>query len=63
MLKCGDSMIDLHTVDFVWGSGRSHQFPGAISSLRSHIEPEDELEADRMLFPAAFFHLSSQRVL
>ena len=30
-----------------------HQLPGAISSLRSDAEPEDELEASRMLFPAA----------
>ena len=31
----------------------SHQFPEANSSLRSNNEPEDELEADSMLFPAA----------
>ena len=30
-----------------------HQSPGAISSLPSNTEPEDELEAGRMLFPAA----------
>ena len=33
--------------------GGSHQIPEASSSLRSNTEPEDELEAGRMLFPAA----------
>ena len=39
-----------------WGLGflgRSHQFPGAISPLRSDTEPEYELEARCMLSPAA----------
>ena len=31
----------------------SHLVPGATSSLRSDAEPEDELEADRSLFPEA----------
>ena len=33
--------------------GGSHQFPGAIASLRSVAGPEDELPADRLLFPEA----------
>ena len=37
---------------FVFLEG-SHLFQGATSSLRSNTGPEDELEADRRLFPEA----------
>ena len=39
---------------FFWGVFEgSHLFPGAIPSRRSGTGPEDELEADRRLFPEA----------